>query len=119
MDFKSPFPPISNYCHSSPIVEDDPLLTLLLATHWSRLLLGPRRKFARRFAEGIGKLAGNIPGDRRKKKRRLAARMPEATGLAGRVNRPYPGVRTAEPHRSAGKPPVPGFFGYVGFWLQF
>ncbi|RZS24893.1 hypothetical protein BHM03_00058029 [Ensete ventricosum] len=27
----------------------------------------PRREFARRFAEGIGKLAGNIPGDRRKK----------------------------------------------------
>ncbi|RWW11386.1 hypothetical protein BHE74_00033330 [Ensete ventricosum] len=38
--------------------------------------------FARRFAERIGKLAGNTPGDRRKKTERLTARMPEATGLA-------------------------------------
>ncbi|RWV88936.1 hypothetical protein GW17_00048941 [Ensete ventricosum] len=40
-------------------------------------------KFTRRFAEGIGKLAGNTPGDRRKKIGRLTARMPEAVGLAG------------------------------------
>ncbi|RWW17461.1 hypothetical protein GW17_00018609 [Ensete ventricosum] len=39
--------------------------------------------FARRFVEGIGKLVGNTPGDRRKKPRRLAARIPEAAGLAG------------------------------------
>ncbi|RZS25923.1 hypothetical protein BHM03_00059200 [Ensete ventricosum] len=36
-----------------------------------------------RFAEGIGKLAGNMPRDRRKKTRRLTARMSEAAGLAG------------------------------------
>ncbi|RWV85773.1 hypothetical protein GW17_00052412 [Ensete ventricosum] len=40
-------------------------------------------KFARRFVEGIGKLVGNTPGDRRKKTGRLTARMPEATGLVG------------------------------------
>ncbi|RRT47080.1 hypothetical protein B296_00031561, partial [Ensete ventricosum] len=40
-------------------------------------------KFARRFAKGIGKLAGNMSGDCWKKTKRLAARMPQATGLAG------------------------------------
>ncbi|RZS28970.1 hypothetical protein BHM03_00062633 [Ensete ventricosum] len=39
--------------------------------------------FARRFTEGIGKLARNTPGDRRKKTERLAAIMPEAAGLTG------------------------------------
>ncbi|RZR70899.1 hypothetical protein BHM03_00002141 [Ensete ventricosum] len=34
------------------------------------------------FAKGIGKLARNTPGDRRKKTVRLTARMPEAAGLA-------------------------------------
>ncbi|RZR89928.1 hypothetical protein BHM03_00017737 [Ensete ventricosum] len=32
--------------------------------------VGSRRKFARRFAEGIGKLAGNAKGDHRKEDRR-------------------------------------------------
>ncbi|RRT49110.1 hypothetical protein B296_00035505 [Ensete ventricosum] len=45
--------------------------------------LGPCREFARRFTEGIRKLAGNTSGDRQNKTIRLAARMPEATGLAG------------------------------------
>ncbi|RWV84182.1 hypothetical protein GW17_00054123 [Ensete ventricosum] len=40
-------------------------------------------KFARRFAEGIGKLAGNTPRDHRKKTKRLTTRMPEAAGLVG------------------------------------
>ncbi|RZR92543.1 hypothetical protein BHM03_00020856 [Ensete ventricosum] len=40
-------------------------------------------KFARRFTEGIGKLAGNMPGDRWKKTERLTARMPEDVGLVG------------------------------------
>ncbi|RRT43592.1 hypothetical protein B296_00030738 [Ensete ventricosum] len=43
----------------------------------------PYREFARRFIKGIGKLAGNIPGDRRKKTIGLTARMPETTGLGG------------------------------------
>ncbi|RWW57854.1 hypothetical protein BHE74_00035320, partial [Ensete ventricosum] len=59
-------------------------------------------KFTRRFAEGIGKLAGNIPGDRRKKIGRLIARMPKAVGLTG-VNRPYLGVRATEPPKSMGQ----------------
>ncbi|RZR89134.1 hypothetical protein BHM03_00016806 [Ensete ventricosum] len=41
-----------------------------------------RREFARRFTEEIGKLAGNMKGDHRKKTEGLTARMPEATGLA-------------------------------------
>ncbi|RWV79407.1 hypothetical protein GW17_00059463 [Ensete ventricosum] len=39
-------------------------------------------KFTRRFVEGIGKLAGNMPGDYRNKTGRLTTRMPEAVGLA-------------------------------------
>ncbi|RRT56309.1 hypothetical protein B296_00018357 [Ensete ventricosum] len=38
---------------------------------------------ARRFVEGIRKLAGNTPGDCWKKTVRLVTRMPEATGLGG------------------------------------
>ncbi|RWV81317.1 hypothetical protein GW17_00057274, partial [Ensete ventricosum] len=70
------------------------------------------RKAYREFAEGIGKLAGNTPGDHQKKTRRLAARMPEAAGLVGRINRLYPGVRAAESPKSVGEPPILGFFGY-------
>ncbi|RWV82571.1 hypothetical protein GW17_00055918 [Ensete ventricosum] len=50
--------------------------------------LGLLQEFARRFAEGIRKLIGNTPGERREKIGRLTARMPEATRLAGWVNRP-------------------------------
>ncbi|RZS18799.1 hypothetical protein BHM03_00051132 [Ensete ventricosum] len=83
---------------------------------------GPRREFTRRFAKGIGKLAWNTPGERRKKTRRLAARMPEAVGLAGiPVGKPPVSgdwtartleigwLPTAEPPRSAAKLPVLGF----------
>ncbi|RWV81101.1 hypothetical protein GW17_00057512, partial [Ensete ventricosum] len=45
--------------------------------------VGSRREFARRITEGIEKLAGNTPGDRRKKTIGLATRMPEAAGLGG------------------------------------
>ncbi|RWW62126.1 hypothetical protein BHE74_00030773 [Ensete ventricosum] len=51
--------------------------------------VGPRQEFARRFTEGIGKLARNTLGDRRKKTKRLIVRMSEATVLAG-VNHLYP-----------------------------
>ncbi|RWW26358.1 hypothetical protein BHE74_00011171 [Ensete ventricosum] len=47
--------------------------------------MGPRREFAKRFAEGIEKLAGNIPGDRRKRTIRLILGMSKAIGLAGWV----------------------------------
>ncbi|RRT76360.1 hypothetical protein B296_00007830 [Ensete ventricosum] len=43
----------------------------------------PRQEFARRFVEGIGKLAGNTLGDRWKKTIGLATRMFKATGLGG------------------------------------
>ncbi|RRT73282.1 hypothetical protein B296_00003246 [Ensete ventricosum] len=39
-------------------------------------------KFARRFAEGIGKLTGSTSGDHREKTGRLTARVSEATELA-------------------------------------
>ncbi|RWV85495.1 hypothetical protein GW17_00052710 [Ensete ventricosum] len=41
----------------------------------------PRREFVRRFAERIRKLAGNTPGDHRKKTIGLITRMLEVTGL--------------------------------------
>ncbi|RWV79824.1 hypothetical protein GW17_00058985 [Ensete ventricosum] len=40
-------------------------------------------KFARRFAKGIGKLAENMPRDRRKKTERLTIIMSEAARLPG------------------------------------
>ncbi|RRT34747.1 hypothetical protein B296_00040821 [Ensete ventricosum] len=43
--------------------------------------VGSRQEFARRFAEGIGKLVGNMKGDCRKKTKGLITRMQEATGL--------------------------------------
>ncbi|RRT32514.1 hypothetical protein B296_00023646 [Ensete ventricosum] len=54
-------------------------------------------EFARRFAEGIGKLAGSTSGDRRKKTGGLAVRMSEVAGLAGRwVYRHRPGFRAVD-----------------------
>ncbi|RWW26867.1 hypothetical protein GW17_00008731 [Ensete ventricosum] len=53
-----------------------------IETH--RKIIGGSRKACReRFIEGIGKLAGNMSGDYRKKNIRLTARMLEATELAG------------------------------------
>ncbi|RWV94534.1 hypothetical protein GW17_00042918 [Ensete ventricosum] len=43
----------------------------------------PRKEFARRFVEGIGKLTENTPGDHRKKTIGLIARMPKTVGLGG------------------------------------
>ncbi|RWW08502.1 hypothetical protein BHE74_00004695 [Ensete ventricosum] len=37
--------------------------------------VGSRRKFARRFVKGIGKLAGNTKGDRRKEDRRTCRKI--------------------------------------------
>ncbi|RWW51946.1 hypothetical protein BHE74_00041665 [Ensete ventricosum] len=37
--------------------------------------MGSRRKFARRFAEGIGKLARNAKGDRQKEDRRTCRKI--------------------------------------------
>ncbi|RWW36478.1 hypothetical protein BHE74_00058496 [Ensete ventricosum] len=65
-------------------------------------------KFARRFAEGIGKLVGNTLRDCRKKTGRLTVRMPEAAGLAevqARI-RKVEGTTFAE--ISIGKPSVSG-----------
>ncbi|RRT53874.1 hypothetical protein B296_00014683 [Ensete ventricosum] len=44
----------------------------------------PHREFTRRFAKGIGKLTGNMPGDHQKKTKRLAIRMLEVAELAGK-----------------------------------
>ncbi|RWV81960.1 hypothetical protein GW17_00056578 [Ensete ventricosum] len=40
--------------------------------------VGSRQKFARRFTEGIGKLAGNAKGDRRKEDRRTCRKIARA-----------------------------------------
>ncbi|RWV90278.1 hypothetical protein GW17_00047536 [Ensete ventricosum] len=80
-------------------------------------IVGPRWKLTRRFAKGIEKLAGNTLGDYRKKIERLAVRMLEAIGLAGRwLDCMYPEIKaTANGCQQlncpglAGKPLVPGF----------
>ncbi|RRT38583.1 hypothetical protein B296_00040572 [Ensete ventricosum] len=64
---------------------------------------GISSKFTRRFAEGIGKLTRNTPGDNRKKTGRLAATIPEPIRLVG----------VAELPRSTGKLPVLDFSKYV------
>ncbi|RZS24817.1 hypothetical protein BHM03_00057929 [Ensete ventricosum] len=69
-------------------------------------IIGGSRKACWEFAEGIEKLVRNTPGDHRKKTKRLIARMPEATGLAGtgRLNRPYRGIlvlSTVDPPRTS------------------
>ncbi|RWW71730.1 hypothetical protein BHE74_00020496 [Ensete ventricosum] len=51
-----------------------PILNDVVGSHW---------EFARRFIEGIGKLAGNTLGDRQKKTGLLIARMLEAVKLVG------------------------------------
>ncbi|RRT35003.1 hypothetical protein B296_00030638 [Ensete ventricosum] len=69
---------------------------------------GISSKFTRKFVEGIEKLVGNTPGDRRKKTRRLIVRMPEAadwqdkplvsggcTTIERQVYRRHPGFRAA------------------------
>ncbi|RWV93340.1 hypothetical protein GW17_00044213 [Ensete ventricosum] len=38
-------------------------------------VVGSRRKFARRFTEGIGKLAGNVKGDRWKEDQRTCRKI--------------------------------------------
>ncbi|RWW56210.1 hypothetical protein BHE74_00037094 [Ensete ventricosum] len=62
-------------------LDDEPRSSLSIEPGFGRCS-GISPKFARRFAEGIGKLARNTSGDRRKKIGRLVARMPEAIGLA-------------------------------------
>ncbi|RWV93556.1 hypothetical protein GW17_00043981 [Ensete ventricosum] len=68
--------------------------------------VGHRREFARRFAKGIGKLARNTLGDRRKKTGRLTARMSEAARLVGVLS-------AVDPPRPTVEPLVPRFYGYV------
>ncbi|RRT74998.1 hypothetical protein B296_00005942 [Ensete ventricosum] len=76
-------------------------------------VVGPRQEFARRFTEGIRKLARNMQGDHRKKTKKLTVKIPEAAVLAGQwLDRSYPGIRAAaavEPPRTDGKPLVLGF----------
>ncbi|RWV88129.1 hypothetical protein GW17_00049815 [Ensete ventricosum] len=62
--------------------DDGPRLSLSIGSGFRRCS-GITLKFIRRFAEGIGKLAGNTLGDYRKKTGRLTVRMSEAIGLAG------------------------------------
>ncbi|RWW51188.1 hypothetical protein BHE74_00042489, partial [Ensete ventricosum] len=62
---------------------DDGLRSSLSIRPGFRRYSGISLEFARRFVEGIGKLARNISGDCLKKTIRLTVRMPEATRLMG------------------------------------
>ncbi|RRT38432.1 hypothetical protein B296_00039210 [Ensete ventricosum] len=64
----------------------------------------PCREFARRFVEGIGKLAGNMSGDHRKKTIGFTARMSEAARLCRTGIRKV--KRTTFPEIPVGKPSV-------------
>ncbi|RWW29938.1 hypothetical protein GW17_00005514 [Ensete ventricosum] len=62
--------------------DDGPRSSLSIRLRFRRCS-GILSKFAMRFAEGIRKLVGNMPIDRRKKTERLIARMLEAVELGG------------------------------------
>ncbi|RRT45085.1 hypothetical protein B296_00054572, partial [Ensete ventricosum] len=62
--------------------DDGPRSSLSIGPEF-RQCSGISPKFARRFDEGIGKLARNTPGDYRKKTIGLAARMSKAVKFTG------------------------------------
>ncbi|RWW00348.1 hypothetical protein GW17_00036695 [Ensete ventricosum] len=62
--------------------DDGPRSSLSIGLGFRRCS-GISPEFARRFAEGIGKLARNMSGDCRKKNIGLTSRMSEVVGLAG------------------------------------
>ncbi|RWW60807.1 hypothetical protein BHE74_00032164 [Ensete ventricosum] len=88
-------------------LDDGPRSSLSIGLGFGRYS-GISSKFARRFAEGIGKLAGNTPGDHWKKTRRLVARIAEAVGLAGVQAGIQKVVGTTFAEILTGKPPVSG-----------
>ncbi|RWV77941.1 hypothetical protein GW17_00061164 [Ensete ventricosum] len=61
--------------------DDGPRSSLSIRLEFGRCS-GISSEFTRRFAEGIRKLTGSTPGDRREKIKKLAVSMPEATGLS-------------------------------------
>ncbi|RRT34454.1 hypothetical protein B296_00035510 [Ensete ventricosum] len=65
-----------------PAGNDGPRSSLSIGPGFGRCS-GISSKFARRFAKGIRKLAGNMLENHRKKTKRLTARMPELARLAG------------------------------------
>ncbi|RWV83530.1 hypothetical protein GW17_00054840 [Ensete ventricosum] len=77
---------------------------------------GARREFARRFTEGIGKLARNTSGDRWRKTVRLADWNARGYRITGAVwlNCPYPGIwalSTVDPPRTTGELLISEFSG--------
>ncbi|RRT34496.1 hypothetical protein B296_00008703 [Ensete ventricosum] len=54
--------------------DDGPRYSLVIGPS-SDDAVGSRRKFARRFVEGIGKLTGNVKGDCREKDRRTCRKI--------------------------------------------
>ncbi|RZS06504.1 hypothetical protein BHM03_00037161 [Ensete ventricosum] len=83
---------------------DEPRSSLSIGPGFRRCS-GISSEFARRFVRRDREARWEHVGRYRKKTIGLTARMPEAAKLVGdlRVNRPYPGVRVAEPPRSAGQ----------------
>ncbi|RRT37871.1 hypothetical protein B296_00044828 [Ensete ventricosum] len=63
--------------------------------------MGSRRKFARRFVEGIGKLAGNAKGDCQEEDRRTCRKI---VGGCRMVGPPVPQNSSDSQYVSVGKP---------------
>ncbi|RRT45167.1 hypothetical protein B296_00047973 [Ensete ventricosum] len=74
---------------------DGPRSSLSIRPRFGRCS-GISLEFARRFVEGIEKLAGNMSGDCQKKTIGLAIRMLEAVGLAG-LKRQHPSAPPSGP----------------------
>ncbi|RRT54176.1 hypothetical protein B296_00013517 [Ensete ventricosum] len=67
--------------------------------------VGSRRKFVRRFVEGIEKLARNMKGDCRKKTEGLAVRLLVVVGVCGTTVGPLvPQISGGSQQVSVGKP---------------
>ncbi|RRT32932.1 hypothetical protein B296_00028701 [Ensete ventricosum] len=69
--------------------DDEPRSSLCIGPG-SKEIVGPRREFTRRFAKGIGKLAGNTLGDHWKKTGRLTTNVGGCQiGRSRQINCPY------------------------------
>ncbi|RRT83697.1 hypothetical protein B296_00016947 [Ensete ventricosum] len=62
-------------------LDNEPRSSLSIGSRFGRYG-GFRREFARRFVEGIGKLAGNTLGDHRGEDEKICRKYAEVTGLA-------------------------------------
>ncbi|RWV95480.1 hypothetical protein GW17_00041891 [Ensete ventricosum] len=75
----------SNYDRAIELQPDDGPRSSLGIGPGSDDAVGPRQEFARRFTEGIGKLARNTLGDHRKKTIGLTIKIPKVAGLSRKI----------------------------------